>query len=135
MKIGGLKLSDAAYVELLRRIYQRTVRWKRPLIAADWLIAALVILGLVCSSFRPEGVSLDPPLIKFLPGAVAYFLGVLSGTVFVPLVLLLCALPRLLTSSLRTWKLLLDYHDRLQQAGLLPRELAAKMESDPPSGS
>ena len=43
----------------------------------------------------------------------------------------------ILLMELRTWRLLLDYHDRLDQAGLLPGESAERMESTdlPPSGS
>jgi hypothetical protein len=114
-----------------------TYQWK-------WTIAGVISLVIVANlglwaviaRLATSDFMLNPPapLNTYSNGlGNGFMLGFMFAVTLPGIVI---SLPTLLM-ELRTWRLLLDYHDRLQQAGLLPGESGEKMESTdlPLSGS
>lgn len=129
MKFGWLGLSDEEYVERLRATYQQTLRWKWPMMVGHWLILAIMLGFAITIKLFPMQRPLAPPLIGSVSSEIAYAMGLLAGHMFTMFLFLAIFATGTLITGLRTWKLLLDYHDHLHQAGLLPGDAAEKMET------
>lgn len=124
MKIGWPGLSDEEYVEQLRRTYQQSVRWLWPM-TAGFCLLAFTSLGIHWSlEFSRHRFLLGPPPtpIASLPGNHAYVMGWNQGFQWVSFPLISLSMLGFLFLGLRTWRLLLQYHDALTESGLLPIE-------------
>lgn len=132
MHLGWNTVNDMEYVERVRRTSLWMHQWK-------WWITGLIAILFGCcvaiwtmvARIASNDLFLNPP-----PPFNTYSQGLGNGflmgffAAFVP-PFLICTICFLL-NELRTWRLLLAYHDRLEQAGLLPLELAETMDcSDP----
>lgn len=133
MKIGWHRKSDA---ELIRSIRF----WERVYSRASWAIWGFMILGglfflwLILSDLAialPEK-ALPAASLKWRPYAIGYATGFMGGLILGSgMANFVLGLSVVLT-EIRRDRLLLAYHDRLEQAGLLPLEPAATMKpSDP----
>ena len=120
MQIFPTRKSDAEYVEFIRKAYANTCKWK-------WLLAAIVgvhVVGaivMVFFSIRMQSLLLRPPVFPGATFEMGYGMGFVAGFVFafgLPGATLLIVS---ILTELRTWRLLLDYHDRLERAELLGR--------------
>ncbi len=130
MKIIWDYTTDAEFIEGRRMLYERATRNQR----WTYFIALISVL-----SISVAGVfSVTPTFVQYLTGQLAtfapeftYFMGLGQGLLLATWLLLAVQFLVYQFASLRTWRLLLAYHDRLEQAGFLPGEAVETMEIDP----
>lgn len=129
MQVFPKRKTDAEYIDFIRRSYEITNRWKWSLVAASWLfLATCLAFGLFMKVFPGQRLASMPA--GTIASGIAWFWGFTVGHLYSMMLWIAIFTTGIVFQELRTWRLLLAYHDRLQQAGLLPAESSGKMEFD-----
>lgn len=126
---------DEIFVERLRRAHLSAEKW-------NWLLIVFTIsldVSLLILSFNHEPLAFSRALKTVtgtIPAWMYYVHGLIQGTMLSLAFLLTVYVFCIQFVSMRTARLLLDYHDRLRQAGLLTdAESKSGAESPVPTGN
>lgn len=132
MKFGWIGSSDEQFIERIRKGYHWTRNWKWALVALyGALMLGLLAMGVYSKVFRVPTAGLPITPATTVEYQIGYLLGGVHGFLMAFLMFGIVAHLPVLFFELRTWRLLLTYHDRLQQTGLLPTESVETMDVDP----
>jgi hypothetical protein len=129
MQVFITRWTDDEYIDGIRATYVRVNRWKWVMVG---LYVGIFLCGLLMALWLgrfPIQLLKPPPF----PGAtyeIGWIMGCVSGFFLAFGLPGLCIIIPMMLAELRTWKLLLEYHGRLREAGLLPAEASRKMEHD-----